>query len=266
MWYTRNHSFRYTQPCWSSYFYCLISIFTLHICARASFHGAIGPTEITLWLITHIPIIIFIFISSLSISASPHRPVSIDYYCWNKIQATRLCVLSGQIRQILCNTIHYLDNPIVLCSFVYPHVWLMCIRGATALSSISIYISWISPTPMTYSCFHSFDFLCLYSSCHACYMARTFLFISYSYTFVLALPTIDRRSHLTVVYESHFLSSCHRHLVQRSIHPSLIYIASLCGRSQPSASKLNLSVMILFWVSCSLELSLTPSSLRSVWF
>ena len=84
--------------------------------------------------------------------------------------------------------------------------------------------------------FHSFRFL-MSLFCHACHMTRALLSISYSYTFVLALLTIYRLSHWTVIYESHFLSSCHRHLVQCSIHPSLIYIASLCGRSQPSASK-----------------------------
>ena len=66
----------------------------------------------------------------------------------------------------------------------------------------------ISPIPMTYELYSiHFDFSCLYSSGHACHMTRALLSISYSYTFVLALLTIYRLSHLTVVYESHFLSS-----------------------------------------------------------
>ena len=67
VWYARNHSFRYTQPCWSSYFYCLISIFTLYICTRASFHGAIGPTEITLGLL-RTSLSLYSFLSLVSVS------------------------------------------------------------------------------------------------------------------------------------------------------------------------------------------------------
>ena len=121
-----------------------------------------------------------------------------------------------------------------LCSFscmTHVHTW----RDSPVVC-FHIHIL-ISPIPMTYELyFIHFDFSCLYSSGHACHMTRALLSISYSYTFVLALLTIYRLSHLTVVYESHFLSSCHRHLVQCSIHPSLIYTASPCGGYQPSAS------------------------------